>query len=186
METRFKNIKSEVKKALNKYKWELLNSRYDEENFGNWIIEFQNSSFKLRLVNDRGDVRIEVYDGIEWHFGDNYFNMVKIETVANFLKNDDNRAQDDIFHFLSQILMNLNALNSINFEEEMSKGKIPLFLERHEIEFLCNEWRKIPIDRLTEEQRKTWANIAFKGHASLHKKGMDFQPTFPNESEKYK
>jgi len=186
MNTDFKHIETEVKKALLKYKWGFLSSKYDEENFGNWIFEFENSSFKLRLVNDRGDFLIQVYDGIEWQLGESYFRDLKIETVAHYIEENYNTTQDDIFQFLSPILMHLNALEPINFEEEIKKGKISLFLERHEIEFLCNEWRKIPDDRLTIEQREIWAKIAYKGHASLHKKGVHFEPTFPNEWEKYK
>ena len=186
MKEDFNHIEKEVKKALMKYKWEFLSSEYNKDNFGNWIIEFKNSSFKLRLVNDRGDILTQVYDGKEWQLGEHYFKNLKIETVSNYLEDDDNQVQNDIFQYLSQILMHLNALQPINYEEEIKRGKIPLFLERHEIEFLCNEWRKIPVDRLTKEQREIWAKIAYKGHASLHKKGMYFEPTFPTESEKYK
>jgi len=186
MKADFNHIETEVKKALMKYKWEFIDSKYDEENFGNWIIEFKNSSYKLRLVNDRGDVSTQVFDGREWQLGEYFFQNMKIETVTNHLKNDENQVLDDIFQYLSQILMHLNALQPINYEEEIKKGKIPVFLERYEIEFLCNEWRKIPGDRLTKEQREIWAKIAYKGHARLHKKGMYFEPSFPNESDKYK
>lgn len=186
MKADFNHIEKEVKKALRKYKWEFLGSKYDEDNFGNWIIEFKNSSHKLRLVNDRGNLLTQVYDGKEWQLGEHYFKTLKIETVANYLENDDTQVQNDIFQFLSQILIHLNALQPVNYEEEIEKGKIPVFLKRHEMEFLCNEWRKIPGDRLSKEQREIWAKIAYKVHASLHKKGMHFEPTFPTESEKYK
>mgnify|MGYP006193276435 CR=1 FL=1 len=51
MKVDFTHIEKEVKKALLKYQWEFIDSKYDKENFGNWIIEFKNSSYKLRLVN---------------------------------------------------------------------------------------------------------------------------------------
>lgn len=185
-QSEFKIIESEVKKAIAKYKWEHLSSCFDAENFGNWIIELQNPTFKLRLVNDRGDIRIDVYDGTDWQLANNFFEESNVETVANYLNEHLEPTDEDIFQYLSQILMNLNAINSTNIDEELNKGRIPVFLEREEVEFLCNEWRKIPAERLTEEQRKRWANIAFKGQASLHKRGMYYKPTFPDESEKYK
>lgn len=185
-QNQFKTLESEVKKAIAKYKWEHLNSYFDKENFGNWIIELRNPTFKLRLVNDRGDIRTDVYDGTEWQLGNNFFQESNIETVANYLNEHSEQANEDIFQYLSQILMNLNAYNSTNIYEELNKGRIPVFLEREEVEFLCSEWRKIPTERLTEEQRKLWASIVFKGQASLHSRGMDFKPTFPEEPDKYK
>lgn len=185
-QSEFKIVESEVKKAIARYKWKHLSSYYDAENFGNWIIEFRNRTFRLRLVNDRRDIRTDVYDGSEWQLANNYFEELNIETVANYLNEHPEQANEDIFQYLSQVLMNLNAINSTNIDEELNKGRIPVFLEREEVEFLCNEWRKIPTERLTEEERKRWASIAFKGQASLYKRGMDYKPTFPDESEKYK
>ncbi|BDD01411.1 hypothetical protein [Persicobacter psychrovividus] len=182
----FETIESEVKKAIAKYKWEHLSSYFDQENFGNWIIELQNNAFKLRLVNDRGDIRTDAHDGTEWQLANNFFAEANIETVANCLDDNSEQANEDIFQYLSQVLMNLNAYNSTNIEAELERGRIPVFLERTEIEFLCNEWRKIPKERLTEDQRKLWQDIAFKGQASLHKRGMDYKPTFPEELNKYK
>lgn len=182
----FEKIESEVKKVIAKYKWEHLRSHFDSENFGNWIIELMNSAFKLRLVHDQGDIRTDVYDGTKWQLGKNFFIQESIETVANYLDENQEQANEDIFQYLSQIMMHLNAYGSTDIEAELERGRIPVFLERPEIEFLCNEWRKIPLERLTEEQRKLWGRIAFKGQASLHKRGMDYKPAFPEEPDKYK
>ena len=116
MKADFNHIEKEVKKAIMKYKWEFLGSKYDEVNFGNWIIEFKNSSFKLRLVNDRGDVMTQVYDRNDWQPGEDFFKKMKIETVAYYLENNDNHAKDDIFQYLSQILMHLNALQPVIYK----------------------------------------------------------------------
>ncbi|GAB3646152.1 hypothetical protein GCM10028791_05650 [Echinicola sediminis] len=101
---KFIEIEAKVKKAMSKYQWEHVNALFDEHNFGNWVIELHNSSFKLRLVNDREDIRMDVYDGTEWHLASKFFEAANIETVSNYLNEHTEQANEDIFQFLSQIL----------------------------------------------------------------------------------
>lgn len=182
----FDQIESEIKKAISKYKWEHVNSFYDSKNFGNWFVEFQNKDFKLRFLNDRGDLRLDAFNGIKWEYAEDFFKLMEIETVWKYLNTSGKEIYQDIFQFTSQVLMHLSAYKNINFEKEIERGRIPVFLERTEIEFLCNEWRKIPTDQLPEQSRKLWGQIVFKAQASLHKQGLEYQPKFPSEEEKYK
>ncbi len=67
--------------------------------------------------------------------------------------------------------------------EEIAKGRIALWLSPEDIEFLSNEWRKIPLDApllVTE----TWARIGFRASTALHKAGIEISPKFQAEHEK--
>ncbi len=71
-----------------------------------------------------------------------------------------------------------------NPDEEKNKGRIALWLAPEYVEFLVNEWRKIP-DNAPEHIKETWARIAFRASTSLHKAGVTLEPQFPQENEKY-
>ena len=70
-------------------------------------------------------------------------------------------------------------------DDEQAKGHLAFWLDPEDIEFIVNEWRKIPDDAPTEI-RETWARIAFRASSALHKAGIGTTPKFPNEDEKYK
>ena len=68
---------------------------------------------------------------------------------------------------------------------EISKGRLPLWLEKEEVIFLANEWRKIP-ERIDENSKKFWSQIAFKSKSVLHKNEIEYDTIFPKDNEKYK
>jgi hypothetical protein len=71
-----------------------------------------------------------------------------------------------------------------NPEEEVAKGRIALWLDPDDIKFIADEWRKIP-DNVSDSIKEIWGRIAFRAMAALHKSGMDYEPKFPDDSQKY-
>jgi len=67
-----------------------------------------------------------------------------------------------------------NALNSLRDEKgtdafsEIEKGRLALWLEPKDIEFLLNQWKLVPDDE-SSEKLKTWGKLAFRCSAALHK-----------------
>ena len=72
-----------------------------------------------------------------------------------------------------------------NAENEKMKGKLSLWLEPKHIEFIANEWRKIP-ENVSEPIKEQWSEIAFRAMAALHKAGISYEPRFPKNGESYK
>ena len=70
-------------------------------------------------------------------------------------------------------------------DEEKSKGRIALWLSPEDIEFLSNEWRKIPAEA-PASVIETWQRIAFRASAALHKSGVIVEPKYPLTHETYK
>jgi hypothetical protein len=68
--------------------------------------------------------------------------------------------------------------------EEAAKGRIALWLSPEQISFIANEWRKIP-DDISPDAKESWADIAFRAMAALHKAGITYEPQFPGDDEKY-
>ncbi len=64
------------------------------------------------------------------------------------------------------------------------KGKIAVWLDPEDIEFIANEWRKIPED-ISSADKETWGRIAFRFMTALHKSNIKYEPRFPNDDEKY-
>ena len=69
-------------------------------------------------------------------------------------------------------------------EDEVSKGRIALWLSPEQIAFIANEWRKIP-NSASLEVRERWGAIAFRAMAALHKAGVAYEPLFPEAGEAY-
>ena len=65
-----------------------------------------------------------------------------------------------------------------NAQYEKEQGRVAFWLEPSRIEFIVNEWRKMPT-AAPEEDRKQWADIAFRAMAALHKAGVKHDPQFP-------
>lgn len=72
-----------------------------------------------------------------------------------------------------------------NSDEEINHGRIAFWLDPKDIEFLANEWRKIP-ENVPEHIRQTWERIAFRASSALHKADIKVDLSFPEEHEKYK
>ena len=68
---------------------------------------------------------------------------------------------------------------------EKEKGRIALWLDPEDINFITNEWRKIP-EGVAPEISEAWARIAFRANTALHKAGITKEIQFPKENEKYK
>jgi hypothetical protein len=69
-------------------------------------------------------------------------------------------------------------------QDNTKESKIALWLTPEELQFLTNEWRKIP-DNAEPAVKETWARIAFIASAALHKAGVKNEAVFPSESQKY-
>jgi len=70
-------------------------------------------------------------------------------------------------------------------DEEQEKGRLAFWLDPTDIEFLANEWRKIP-DDAPDQVKEAWGRIAFRASSALHKAGIKVEPKFPEDHEKYK
>ncbi|WP_417386748.1 hypothetical protein [Gimesia sp.] len=71
-----------------------------------------------------------------------------------------------------------------NAYQEQQKGRLALWLEPNQIQFLANEWRKIPKDA-PETVQKQWGEVAFRSMAALHQAGIEYEPKFPQSGEAY-
>ena len=69
-------------------------------------------------------------------------------------------------------------------DKELEKGRIAVWLDPEDIKFIADEWRKIPAN-ISDSDRETWGRIAFRFMAALHKSEIEYEPTFPEEGEKY-
>ena len=69
-------------------------------------------------------------------------------------------------------------------EREKEKGRIAVWLSPSQIEFLANEWRKIP-ENESEFVLKNWSEISFRLITALHKAGIIYEAKFPSDSESY-
>ncbi|MCM0147187.1 hypothetical protein KCN56_01215 [Photobacterium galatheae] len=72
----------------------------------------------------------------------------------------------------------------MNSDKEIALGRMAFWLDPKDIEFLANEWRKIP-DEAPEQVRETWARIAFRAHSALYHAGIKIDPQFPEAHEQY-
>lgn len=71
-----------------------------------------------------------------------------------------------------------------NSEQESSEGKLAFWLAPEDIKFLANEWRKIP-EGVPRAISESWSRIAFRAMSALHKSGIEYEPEFPSDNEKY-
>ncbi len=72
--------------------------------------------------------------------------------------------------------------NLTNADAEQEKGRLALWLDPEQIQFLANEWRKIPKET-PETIRKQWGEVAFRAMAALHKAGIKHAPELPQSGE---
>lgn len=49
---------------------------------------------------------------------------------------------------------------------ELSKDRIPVYLDEHDIDFLLKEWRRGNKDR-SDREKSVWGNIAFRLNTAL-------------------
>ena len=78
----------------------------------------------------------------------------------------------------------VNPVRPTDPEAELEAGRIALWLDPDDIAFLADERRKIP-EGASEPVRATWARIAFRAMAALHKAGVEYEPRFPSDDEAY-
>jgi len=75
--------------------------------------------------------------------------------------------------------------NGTDSEKESEEGNLAFWLAPEDIKFIANEWRKIP-EGVQEAISESWSRIAFRAMSALHKSGIEYEPEFPSEKEKYK
>lgn len=59
-----------------------------------------------------------------------------------------------------------------NAAEEKEKGRLALWLEPSQIQFLLKEWRALPANS-SDEKLNSWGKIAFMGSSALHIAGLE-------------
>ncbi len=60
-------------------------------------------------------------------------------------------------------------------DAELAAGRVALWLDPSDIRFLLEQWSKVSEDS-QPEVRETWARIAFRANAALHKSGQKQLP----------
>ena len=66
-----------------------------------------------------------------------------------------------------------------DYQKEIKKGRIPLWLNLEDLTFLACEYGRLP-DDAPQEVTKIWMRIAARAHAALQKSGHDVLPFKPN------
>ncbi|TWU44725.1 hypothetical protein Poly51_59940 [Rubripirellula tenax] len=58
-------------------------------------------------------------------------------------------------------------------QTESSRGRLAFWLDPADVAFIVDQWRKMPND-LADDDRKRWADIAFRGMSALKKAGINY------------
>lgn len=69
------------------------------------------------------------------------------------------------------------AMNK-DYEKEIAKGRIPLWLDPDDLRFLACEYSRLPEDS-PEDLTRLWMRIAARAHAALQKSGHELPPFKP-------
>ena len=67
---------------------------------------------------------------------------------------------------------------SADYEKEIAKGRIPLWLNPEDLKFLACEYSRLPEDAPGEVIR-LWMRIASRAHAAMSKSGHEVLPFQP-------
>lgn len=70
-----------------------------------------------------------------------------------------------------------------DYQKEIAKGRIPLWLDLDDMRFLACEYSRLP-DDAPDELTRVWMRIAARAHAALTKSGREalpFQPVADGE-----
>ncbi len=86
------------------------------------------------------------------------------KVVGNYYEGNWETAHNDALDSLRDEI----GTNSV-FEKE--KSRIALWLEPQEVEFIINEWRKVP-DNEEESIKDSWGKLSFRCNSALHKAGL--------------
>lgn len=70
------------------------------------------------------------------------------------------------------------TLMSANYQKEIAKGRIPLWLDPDDLKFLACEYSRLPEDAPGEVAR-LWMRIAARAHAALQAAGHEVTPFDP-------
>ena len=71
---------------------------------------------------------------------------------------------------------------STDYEKDIAKGRIPLWLDLDDLRFLACEYSRLPEDT-PGEVLLLWMRIAARAHAALQKSGNE-QPPFGSDAER--
>jgi hypothetical protein len=80
----------------------------------------------------------------------------------------------DYKSLLAKAQEQLRDPDGTNARYEEENGRLAFWLDPSHLEFIVNEWRKMPTDA-PETDRKQWADIAFRGMAALNKAVVDYK-----------
>ncbi len=58
--------------------------------------------------------------------------------------------------------------NGTNAIYEKESGRVALWLEPEDIQFILSEWRKVP-DEASEQVKEAWGKLSFRCNTALHK-----------------
>lgn len=61
---------------------------------------------------------------------------------------------------------------------ETSRGRLAFWLDPTDVAFIVDQWRKMP-DDMAGDERKRWADIAYRGMSALKKAGVDYTAKRP-------
>ena len=65
------------------------------------------------------------------------------------------------------------------FDKELAKGRVALWLDPEDLRFLACEYSRLPEDT-PQEIARVWMRIAARAHAALQKAGLETPPFEPN------
>lgn len=65
-----------------------------------------------------------------------------------------------------------------DYEKEIAKGRIPLWLDLEDLRFLACEYSRLP-DDTPKELTRLWMRVAARAHAALQKSGQGSSPFVP-------
>ncbi|MDR6765322.1 hypothetical protein J2W88_000580 [Acidovorax delafieldii] len=70
------------------------------------------------------------------------------------------------------------------YQKEFENGNMAIFLTPKQVAFLADQWRLMPCN-IKDEDAELWGKIAFRLMSALHKAGVEYNPYFPGENERY-
>lgn len=84
-------IKEKIRANKAKYKMDLIDERYEEKTFGNFLLLFESKQSKgfIRFINDRGQLFVEIKNKKDWVDIYKYLNKKNSELLLNKEKMDE-------------------------------------------------------------------------------------------------
>ena len=96
--------------------------------------------------------------------------LLERQIVASFAQN--------YRELLASARDNLREDGGTDARLESSRGRLAFWLDPTDVAFIVDQWRKMP-DDMAGDERKRWADIAFRGMSALKKAGVDYTAKCP-------